>query len=122
MNESMMRVLTDMFPADTPKPPRALPEAQIEELKMLLIRYSQRGRFGVSDIITPVENSPFKHKGMPCIVLEIDSEPIKVDAKYGQSSFGVKPDIRVGYIDEDGDLLTLWTESYWYVPYVAPTA
>jgi hypothetical protein len=93
---------------------RPLPEAQLLTLGEALEAYLRPCRFMPGDFVSAKVNSPLLGKGAdyPYVVLEV------VPAERACGAYGARHDVRLAFIDDDGDVMALWAESWFLEPYV----
>ena len=101
----------EMIDQATKSKPRPIVGAQVLELRDLLRRYCRPCPHAVGDLVQGRSNAYFKLKGPECpyIVLEVVDRP---EANFACDVIGMRFDVRVAWIDDEGDVVVMWTESW----------
>lgn len=105
-----------------PKKPRPQHEAQIDELRRAFSDYEVGAeRFKPGDLVQAKKNSQYHNPGEPVVVAETrpDAEPFfgMIATEAGSNSFGGRQDMRVLLINDFGDIVAHWVESFQFEPY-----
>ena len=105
---------------------RPLPEAQLMELRAFAERVSGPCPYRVGDVVTARSNAPYPYAGEPHLVMDLrprEAAPAHVFVERHCGTVTVTftpPDMRVAYVDEDGDVMNAWVESAHYEPWDGP--
>ena len=94
---------------------RPLVEAQIYTLKEALAAYRRPCPFAVGDVVFARSNAYLVAKGdqYPYVVVDVATPEIR----WACGMTGMKLDVRVAWVDDDGDVAVAWAESWCFEPY-----
>ena len=91
---------------------RTQSQSRILKLKSITANYKNRVDFKVGDIIQwkeGLKNKMFPEYNEPAIILEILDEPlVDTDDRIGSPYYKEQLDLKLGMIDDDGDLVSFY--------------
>jgi len=98
---------------------RAIPEAQIMELKDFYERYVGECPFKPGDIVTPRQNVGVNNTGIPYVVLEVieRDDPVFDIEHIGSAANGARLNVRVACFFSDEEISMFWHEHQLLEPY-----
>ncbi len=99
--------------------PRSRPivDAQIHTLKEALAAYCRPCPFAVGDVVVAKSNAYLHAKGDQYPYVVVDVAPAEIRWACGMT--GMRLDVRVAWVDDDGDVVVAWAESWYFEPYLA---